>query len=80
MYIHVYVFIICFSFYSESAQLEAVRRSHEQQVSELRKDKVLAENQLEVEKLRADSERKKVALAHEQLRDKVRFLNAPDYM
>ncbi len=41
------------------------------QVSELKRDKVLLDNQLEMEKMKVEAEKKKLILAHEQLREKV---------
>ncbi len=60
----------CFLF-SETAQLEAQHNKAEQEASELKKEKILLENQLEMEKMRLEAEKKKVMLAHEQLREKV---------
>ena len=40
-------------------------------MSQLKRDKLLLENQCEMEKIRAEAERKKTANMSEQLRDKV---------
>ena len=40
-------------------------------MTELKKEKVLLENQLEMEKMKVEAEKKKLILAHEQLREKV---------
>ena len=58
--------------YSESAQLQTAKQNKEKEITELKKDKVLLENQLEMEKMKVEAEKKKVLLAHEQLREKVR--------
>ncbi len=59
--------------FSETAQLEAQHHKAEQEASELKKEKLLLENQLEMEKMRVEAEKKKVMLAHEQLREKVQL-------
>ena len=43
----------------------------EKELSELRKEKVLLDSQLEMEKMKVEAEKKKLLLAHEQLREKV---------
>ena len=43
----------------------------EKQMTELKKEKVLLENQLEMEKMKVEAEKKKLILAHKQLREKV---------
>ena len=43
----------------------------EKHMTELKKEKVLLENQLEMEKMKVEAEKKKLILSHEQLREKV---------
>ncbi len=59
-------------FDSESVHLETKRQSMEKDMAELKKEKVLLENHLEMEKMKVEAEKKKLLLAHEQLREKVR--------
>ncbi|XP_078610285.1 TATA element modulatory factor-like isoform X2 [Branchiostoma floridae x Branchiostoma japonicum] len=50
----------------EQAQLEALQKTSEKQKEDWTKEKLLLENQLEMERLRVDTEKKKTALAQEQ--------------
>ena len=51
--------------------METKRHEMEKHMTELKKEKVLLENQLEMEKMKVEAEKKKLILAHEQLREKV---------
>ncbi|CAH1794163.1 unnamed protein product [Owenia fusiformis] len=55
---------------NESAQLEALKHSLNHDLQELKKEKILLENQLEMEKIRTEAEKKKLLLAHESMREK----------
>ncbi|CAH1273984.1 TMF1 [Branchiostoma lanceolatum] len=50
----------------EQAQLEALQKTSEKQKEDWTKEKLLLENQLEMERLRVDTEKKKTFLAQEQ--------------
>ncbi|XP_019642042.1 PREDICTED: TATA element modulatory factor-like isoform X2 [Branchiostoma belcheri] len=50
----------------EQAQLEALQKTSEKQKEDWTKEKLLLENQLEMERLRVDTEKKKTVLAQEQ--------------
>ena len=52
----------------------------EKQMTELKKEKVLLENHLEMEKMKVEAEKKKLILAHEQLREKVSILGGESVM
>jgi hypothetical protein len=54
------------------AQLEAQKHQLDADNQELRRERLMLDSQLEMERMRVEAERKKVMLAHEQLRDKVR--------
>ena len=58
--------------FSEVAQLEAQKHQLDRDNQEHKKEKLMLENQLEMERMKVEAERKRVLLAHEQLRDKVK--------
>ena len=57
--------------YSEAAQFEVQKNRVSLEISELKRDNVLLENQLEMEKMKVEAEKKKLVIAHETLREKV---------
>uniref|UniRef100_A0A8W8MFK0 TATA element modulatory factor 1 TATA binding domain-containing protein n=1 Tax=Magallana gigas TaxID=29159 RepID=A0A8W8MFK0_MAGGI len=63
--------------HSETAQIEAIKQQMSQEISDLRKEKVFLETQLDMEKNRVDQERKKLTLAHEQIAQLERDLQRP---
>lgn len=63
--------------HSETAQIEAVKQQMSQEISDLRKEKVFLETQLDMEKNRVDQERKKLTMAHEQIAQLERDLQRP---
>lgn len=63
--------------HSETAQIEAVKQQMSQEISDLKKEKVFLETQLDMEKNRVDQERKKLTLAHEQIAQLERDLQRP---
>lgn len=51
--------------------METKWKKLEEELSEVKKEKVLLEHQLEMERMKVESEKKKLVLAHDQLREKV---------
>ena len=59
--------ILTISSPSESAQIEALKGSCEHEIQSLKRDKLLLENQLEMEKSKVETEKKKLLFSQEQL-------------
>ena len=57
--------------FSDLAQLEGAKVSLERDYADVKKQVVLLENQLEMEKMKVESEKKKVQLAQDTLKEKV---------
>ncbi|XP_070580779.1 TATA element modulatory factor-like isoform X3 [Ptychodera flava] len=54
----------------EAIQLDTVRSTYSKAIEDLERDKALLEKQVEMERLKVDTERKKLMLAQEALKDK----------
>ncbi|XP_064639723.1 TATA element modulatory factor-like isoform X2 [Lineus longissimus] len=58
--------------HKDGVQVEIMKQTMSRQISELKKEKILLENQLEMEKMKIETEKKKLALAQDQIKEKDR--------
>ncbi|XP_077869748.1 TATA element modulatory factor-like, partial [Saccoglossus kowalevskii] len=58
----------------ETAQLDSVRHTYSKAIEDLQRDKELLEKQLDMERLRVETEKKKLILAHDALKEKEKKL------
>ena len=65
--VYMILLILAISSPSESAQIEALKGSCEHEIQSLKRDKLLLENQLEMEKSKVETEKKKLLFSQEQL-------------
>ncbi|XP_056019918.1 TATA element modulatory factor-like isoform X2 [Ostrea edulis] len=63
--------------HSETAQIEAIKQQMSQEISDLKKEKVFLETQLDMEKNKVEQERKKLLLAQEQISQIEKDLQRP---